>query len=46
MTCGSKKHSEEALAKIRVKDIEDSKEDEEVKSRLRRKERKERKITA
>lgn len=46
MTCGSKKHIEEALAKIRVKDIEDSKEDEEVKSRLRRKERKERKITA
>jgi hypothetical protein len=24
LTCGSKKHIEEALAKIRVKDIEDS----------------------
>jgi hypothetical protein len=39
MTCGSKKHIEEALAKIRVKEIEDSKEEKEVKSRLRRKER-------
>ena len=44
MTCGSKKHIEEALAKIRVKDNEDSKEEEEVKSQLRRKEKR-RKIT-
>ena len=45
MTCGSKKHIEEALANIRVKDNEDSKEEEEVKSQLRRKEKR-RKITA
>lgn len=44
MTCDSKKHIEEALARIRVQNAEDSKEEEEVKSRLRRKERK--KITA
>ena len=43
MTCGSKKHIEEALAKIHVHDAEDSKE-EEVKSRLKRKQRE--KITA
>ena len=42
MTCGSKKHIEEALAKIKTKDIEDSHEEEEVKSRLNKK----RKITA
>ena len=47
MTCGSKKHIEEALAKIHVHDgsEDSSKEEEEVKAGLRRKERSKRKVT-
>lgn len=46
LTCGSKKHIEEALAKIHVHEIEDDKEKEEVSAELRRKEGRRRKITA
>ena len=44
MTCGSKKHIEEALAKIHVHEVKEDKETEEIKANLRRKEK--RKVTA